>query len=493
MGYPWINKANQVFVGVLCGQMILTLVIAYFTNTWIEGVVIGVITLALPLFLINTAPHSKVTHHVVGLASQLFTALHIQQSMGLTELHFEIFAMLAILSCYRDWQVILSSVLFVAVHHIVFFLLQSNGASLFIFEDGHLFFYILVIHAFFAIAEGGILMYVAKSTQQEAIAAYTLSSSIKKILATDGQFNLKTYQASSLTDLQDFNRLIASFSDFIKQTKAVSGSVNSSANDMAVLTQSVDAATNENTSQINLIATATEEMTVANESVAEQARTANETAHQAFQQTEGTQEIIFQSAQNIEGLKADLTATSQTIGELALKCKQIEEVMNAIKSISDQTNLLALNAAIESARAGEHGRGFAVVADEVRQLAMKTRQNAEQISDITASLTNEAALSVEQMNQCLGQAESTVERAQEASSLMAKVVTNIQNMASNLASVASAADEQVVVSRSISESTQQLLSNSNTLGQNAQQAGSEFINMKRNIDILNAELQRFET
>ena len=132
MNYPWIDKANKIFSAVLIGQFLITLIIAFFTQTWLEGVLIGLFILGLPLFLINTAPFAKVTRHAVAIAVQLFAALHIQQTFGLTELHFEIFVMLAFLSCYRDWQVILTSVLFVAVHHVVFYIVQMQSAGLYV-------------------------------------------------------------------------------------------------------------------------------------------------------------------------------------------------------------------------------------------------------------------------------------------------------------------------------------------------------------------------
>jgi len=492
MDYPWISKANRIFSGVLVAQFLLSLFIAFFTQTWFEAIVIGLFTLSLPLFLIKSAPQSSITRYSVGVAVQVFAALHIQQTMGLTELHFEIFVMLAFLSFYRDWKVILASVGFVAIHHILFFIMQLQGSGVFIFEEGHLLFYILMIHALFAIVEAGVLMYVAKHSHREAVAAHDLSSSVKTILANNGKFDLASYQPSDSEQLADFNKLISSFSNLITQSKQVSDSVANMAEEVAILTAQAQSASEDNANQINLIATATEEMTVASSNVSGQVSSANDNANDAFINTDKTRAIIDSSGQNIDALTQELADTSNTISELANKCNQIEEVMNAIKSISDQTNLLALNAAIESARAGEHGRGFAVVADEVRKLAMKTRENAEQISDITASLTSEASLSVEQMAKCLEQAQGTVMQANEASGMMSGVVQSIQSIVDNMASVSSAAEEQTTVSDSISQSTQSLASNSKHLQSSTVEMGQKFSSMQQQINSLNKEMSRFE-
>ncbi|MEQ3514574.1 methyl-accepting chemotaxis protein [Pseudoalteromonas sp. BZB3] len=492
MDYPWIIKANRIFSGVLVAQFLLSLFIAFFTQTWFEAIVIGLFTLSLPLFLIKSAPQSSITRYSVGVAVQVFAALHIQQTMGLTELHFEIFVMLAFLSFYRDWKVILASVGFVAVHHILFFVMQLQGSSVFIFEEGHLLFYILMIHALFAVVEAGVLMYVAKHSHREAVAAHDLSSSVKTILANNGKFDLASYQPSESKQLADFNKLISSFSNLITQSKQVSDSVANMAEEVAILTAQAQSASEDNANQINLIATAAEEMTVASSNVSGQVASANDNANDAFINTDKTRAIIDSSGQNIDALTQELADTSNTISELANKCNQIEEVMNAIKSISDQTNLLALNAAIESARAGEHGRGFAVVADEVRKLAMKTRENAEQISDITASLTSEASLSVEQMAKCLEQAQGTVTQANEASGMMSGVVQSIQSIVDNMTSVSSAAEEQTTVSDSISQSTQSLASNSKHLQSSTAEMGQKFASMQQQINSLNQEMSRFE-
>lgn len=491
MNYPWVLKANKIFTGVLIGQFILALFIASFTDTWASAFVIGLGIVAVPLFLIQSQPGAPVTRHSVAIAVQLMTALHLHQTMGMTELHFEVFVILAFLSFYRDWKVVLTSTLVVAVHHVLFFIIQSQGADIYIFEESRLMFYVLVIHALFAVTEGGLLMYVANVSFKEAQAAHVLSSSVNRILADGSTLDLNVKLNEDNDELKEFNRLIIAFRTLIEKAKVISEHVQERSSTVDELSSQVSASTIQSSDQIDLIATAIEEMTVTNTDVAQQASEANGNSNAAQNGTFEAKQIIEGSAQEISQLKNEIRSTSDTIGQLAEKCNRIEEVMSAIKAISEQTNLLALNAAIESARAGEHGRGFAVVADEVRGLASKTRENAEEISEVTSSLISDASLSVDQMHNCIERVESAETSAVSAKDVMDSVVEGISSVSTNIAAVATAVTEQSSVSGSISQSTQELHQSADKQKQDVEVTKGEIKELKEEISSLYSELSKF--
>ncbi len=95
----------------------------------------------------------------------------------------------------------------------------------------------------------------------------------------------------------------------------------------------------------------------------------------------------------------------QTMGDIQVSSRRIEDIIGVIDSIAFQTNILALNAAVEAARAGEQGRGFAVVASEVRNLAQRSATAAREIKGLIvesvgkvahgATLVSEAGLTME--------------------------------------------------------------------------------------------------
>ena len=141
-----------------------------------------------------------------------------------------------------------------------------------------------------------------------------------------------------------------------------------------------------------------------------------------------TEKIAAQSAKDAE-------ASGAAVGRAVNAMQTIAEKITIVQEIARQTDLLALNAAVEAARAGEHGRGFAVVASEVRKLAERSQAAAAEIG----------TLSVE-----------TVKVAQEAGSMLAKLVPDIKKTAELVEEITAACREQDVGSAQINQAIQQL-------------------------------------
>ena len=125
------------------------------------------------------------------------------------------------------------------------------------------------------------------------------------------------------------------------------------------------------------------------------------------------------------------TIVTQTVEAM----KQIAGKISIIEEIARQTNLLALNAAIEAARAGEHGRGFAVVASEVRKLAERSQTAAGEIGSLSGS---------------------SVQVAEQAGAMLAKLVPDIQRTAELVLEISGSSKEQNDGAGQVNRAIQQL-------------------------------------
>ena len=83
------------------------------------------------------------------------------------------------------------------------------------------------------------------------------------------------------------------------------------------------------------------------------------------------------SMQNIESVSKQ---TDEAVVILANKTAEITGFSKTIREIALQTKILSINVAIESARAGEHGKSFSIVAQNVGELAAKSEEASQQIS-----------------------------------------------------------------------------------------------------------------
>nr|WP_136251438.1 methyl-accepting chemotaxis protein [Ningiella ruwaisensis] len=450
------KRTHTIFRYVLLAQFVISAIIGYLTDTLALGMGIGAIIIAPALYLGLSAYKSALTRHVVAVATQLMAALHIQQTMGMTEMHFQVFVILAFLSFFRDWKVIVTGTVVVAVHHIGGFVVQHLGGNLIVFEDSKPAFLILLIHAAFAIIECVVLAFMTHKSRVEANAALALQQSVERMVGENGSIDLDDMHLKEVSHLGHFNLMVTTVKELVSKVYKLGEELLCFAEKVKTSSDKLDQTVDAQNEQVSSISSAMRHMTTSIQDVASLSQDANQYAENAKGKTEETRTAIVDSRNNIGQLKSTLQTTSEAISDLSGKCQNIAEVMQSIKTVAEQTNLLALNAAIESARAGEHGRGFAVVADEVRNLAIKSKESAEEIEQITTILTASANHSVENMNNCVDMVNIAVESSELATNNMQQVLDTIAVVNSNVTNVAGSATTQANTSASISQSAEYL-------------------------------------
>ena len=83
------------------------------------GLLLGGLATVFPVFLALRHPGRPLTRHAVAVGQMLMSALLIHITGGRIETHFHVFGSLAFLSFYRDWKVLVSGTVIVAVDHFV--------------------------------------------------------------------------------------------------------------------------------------------------------------------------------------------------------------------------------------------------------------------------------------------------------------------------------------------------------------------------------------
>jgi PAS domain S-box-containing protein len=210
------------------------------------------------------------------------------------------------------------------------------------------------------------------------------------------------------------NKTIAILKGIVSDVKSAAENVTSGSQQLSAGSEQMSQGTTEQAASAEEASSSVEEM--------------NATIKQNADNAQQTEKIALKSA-------ADATESGRAVSETVGAMKDIAGKISIIEEIARQTNLLALNAAIEAARAGEHGKGFAVVASEVRKLAERSQVAAGEISHLSAS---------------------SVQVAEKAGQMLAKLVPDIQKTAELVQEISAASKEQTSGADQINSAIQQL-------------------------------------
>ena len=439
------RQADRVMRGVLWAMFLYALILGFWFDNAGQALVIGGLTCVTLTVLGQLIPGQRLLRSLMGAAFMVMAALQINLAHGVVELHFGIFVLLAVLLFYRDWLPILTAAATAAVHHLVFFALQTRGFDLVVIQQGG--WGTIFLHAFYVVLETAILVYLAQQSHKAAAEGEGLMTATDR-LVSDDKINL-TYRIPQRGPIaQRFNEFLDELGELTGAVVRDSRQLEQSADHLAATTDQLRSGANRQLDETAQMLAAMDEMVAAIESVADHASEAARAAQGINEKSDAGDRLLRVSQQAIDALAERLNDANQTVQALAEQSEQVSKVLEVIGSIAGQTNLLALNAAIEAARAGE--------ADEVRNLAQRTADSTREIHDILERLQHGSQAAAQVMRSSREAALDCVTDSRRAGELLVAMGDEIEAISRMNTLIASSTQEQSAVSTQIAQNLQSI-------------------------------------
>jgi methyl-accepting chemotaxis protein len=427
-------QAPMLFISGFVGE-------GLFGFSSISAVIVIVLTQVCYSLFKNTSKFSLTSAFIMMLTSILL----IQSQMGMIEMHFHIFVTMVVFLIYQSWQPLIVSALTIAIHHVVFMVLQNNQISIGsmpikLFPTADHSMWIMVIHALFVVMETAILIFMARQILKDSSANKKIANAIE-IISADNNLTVRLDNPQSAIEIS-FNEFVSQLSELFKVYQDIAIKLTNSSQTVSNIGEKANLNTQEQLVTSKQIADSVYSINLKMQAVAENVNHSSQEASEVEKSIiEGSKQTLH-VMQDMELLEKDIEGIEGSLNDLILDITAITSLLQSIRGISEQTNLLALNAAIEAARAGETGRGFAVVADEVRTLAQRSSSSTDEIEKVLNRLNSSAHKTVESMKSGKQRTVENVVNAKSISEGMTQRSKQVSKVAQTSLEISKETEEQ---------------------------------------------------
>src|SRR5690606_12805728 len=158
--------ADRLFLKLVVVLAAISVGIAAFTGHWGAALWVSLPTVVFAAAQVHFFLGSRLSRISIALAMMALSAALIHQSNGMTEAHFGVIMLIALLLYYRDWVPIVVAAAAIAVHHLVFFFLQRAGLPFPVYPAGSGF-GIVLLHAGYVVTETVLLSMMAVQMRRQ--------------------------------------------------------------------------------------------------------------------------------------------------------------------------------------------------------------------------------------------------------------------------------------------------------------------------------------
>ena len=226
--------------------------------------------------------------------------------------------------------------------------------------------------------------------------------------------------------------------------------------------------------------------------VSRAATESSDVAQSSLQAAQEGELAVQDAIRSMQQLRDQIQETSKRIKRLGDSSLEIGDIIELISDITEQTHVLALNASIQAASAGEAGRGFAVVAEEVQRLAERSSGAARQISLLVKTVQEDAQEAVVAMERSTQGVVEGARLSDMAGTVLADIRRVSQHLAELIADISSSAQQQALVSDSVSRNIDSILTVTEHTRHGTQQTAGSIQELAELAKALENAIQRFQ-